>query len=416
MPEERPAILGGRPLLSAEHTEAERWPLIDARDEAAVLAVLRNGDLSLHPVTRELEDDYRLRFGMRHALAHANGTLALLAAFRAIGLGPGDEVIVPSATWWASAVPALWLGAVPVFAESEAVSAGLDPTDVEQRITSRTRALVVVHLWGIPSRMDELLAIARRHGLKVIEDASHAHGALWCGRPCGTLGDVGVFSLQSHKLAPAGEGGVLLTNDDAIFASAAMLGDVWRCWELPGPECRFAGTTFGIKTRMAPLSAAVGRSQFARLDTHNAIRTTNCQRLEQGCASSGLVPFQAPPGCTRVYFEVLFRLDAHCPLSAEQFVAAMAAEGARVSLPRYPLLHQQPLFTEGRWNDIARLPAPLRSYDPSDLPRTTAMAATLVRYPVFTCQADDLIDTYITATARVMRHADAIAESLSAAG
>lgn len=412
MSEDRPAILGGRPLLSAGHADAERWPLIGAQDEAAVLAVLRDGDLSLHPVIRGLEDDYRQRFGVRHALAHAIGTLALLAAFRAAGLGPGDEVIVPSATWWASAVPALWLGAVLVFAESEAVSAGLDPADVEQRITPRTRALVVVHLWGIPSRMDELLVIARRHGLTVIEDASHAHGALWRGRPCGTLGDVGVFSLQSHKLAPAGEGGILLTDDDAVFASAASLGDVWRCWELPGPERRFAGTTFGIKTRMAPLSAAVGRSQFARLDAHNAIRNDNCQRLEAGCAAHGLLPFSAPPDSTRVYFEVLFRTAPTCRLSATQFVAAMEAEGARVSLPRYPLLHQQPLFTEGRWNDIARLPPPLRRYDSLDLPRTTTMAATLVRFPVFTRPANELVDTYIAATARIMRHVDAIAEAL----
>lgn len=409
MSDNRPAILGGVPLIAQPHDDAERWPLIDQRDEAAVLAVLRDGDLSIHPVTRALEDDYRQRFGVRHALAHANGTLALLAAFRAVGLGPGDEVIVPSATWWASAVPALWLGAVPVFAESEAFSAGLDPADVEQRITPRTRALVVVHLWGIPSRMDELLDLARRHGLKVIEDASHAHGATWRGRPCGTLGDVGVFSLQSHKLAPAGEGGILLTNDEAIFASAAMLGDVWRCWELPGPERRFAGTTFGIKTRMAPLSAAVGRSQFARLDHHNAIRTANCQRLEQGCAPLGLVPFQSPPEGVRVYFELLFRIDPHSPLTAAQFVVAMVAEGARVSLPRYPLLHQQPLFTEGRWNDIARLPAPLRQYDPLDLPRTRAMAATLVRFPVFTRPAGDLVDAYLAATARVMHHAKTIA-------
>jgi perosamine synthetase len=409
MSTDRPAILGGTPVLPQAHDEAERWPRFDERDEAAVLAVLRDGDLSLHPVTRTLEDDYRQRFGVRHALAHANGTLALLAAFRAVGLGPGDEVIVPSATWWASAVPALWLGAVPVFAESEAQSAGLDPVDVERRITPRTRALVVVHLWGIPSRMDKLLAIARQHRLKVIEDASHAHGATWRGRPCGTLGDVGVFSLQSHKLAPAGEGGILLTDDDAVFASAASLGDVWRCWELPGPERRFAGTTFGLKTRMAALSAAVGRSQFARLDEHNAIRGDNCRRLEAGCVETGLLAFVPPPESTRVYFEVLFRLPDTCPLSAERFVAAMQAEGARVSLPRYPLLHQQPLFTEGRWNDIARLSPPLRRYDPLDLHNTTAMAATLVRYPVFTRPASDLVHAYISATIRVVRHAAEIA-------
>jgi perosamine synthetase len=412
-----PAILGGTPLVSPTlqqtQTDAERWPLIDERDEAAVLDVLRHGDLSQHPVTRLLEDDYKKRFGVRHALAHANGTLALLAAFRSIGLQPGDEIIVPSATWWASAVPALWLGAVPVFAESEDQSAGLDPRDVERKITARTRAIVIVHLWGIPSHMDELLALAKQHNVKIIEDASHAHGATWRGKPCGTLGDVAVFSLQSQKLAPAGEGGILLTNNDSIYASAASLGDVWRCLELPGPERRFAGTTFGIKTRMASLSAAVARSQFARLDEHNAIRSDNAGRLEMNCVNAGLLAFTPPPESTRVYFELLLRVPHDCPITAPQLVAAMQAEGARVTAPRYPLLHRQPLFTEGRWNDIARLNEPLRTYDPLDLPRTTAMAATLVRYPVFTRPAHALVDAYSAATQRIMSHAQKIAAHLT---
>jgi dTDP-4-amino-4,6-dideoxygalactose transaminase len=160
---------------------------------------------------------------------------------------------------------------------------------------------------------------------------------------------------------------------------------------------------------MAALSAAVGRSQLARLDEHNAIRNDNCRRLEAGCSAAGLLAFTPPPESTRVYFEVLFRLADNCPLDAAVFVAAMNAEGAHVSLPRYPLLHQQPLFTEGRWNDLARLPAPLRHYDPLDLPQTTAMAGTLVRYPVFTRPALELVDAYITATARIMRHAPTIA-------
>src|SRR5204862_508517 len=142
----RPAILGGEPAVTLDQAAANRWPVFTQEDEAAVLEVLRDGDLSTHPVVRRLEDDYRQYTGARHALAHCNGTAALLAAFFAADLRPGDEVIVPSATWWASAVPALWLGALPVFAESEERRGGLDPEDVARKVTPRTRALVVVHL------------------------------------------------------------------------------------------------------------------------------------------------------------------------------------------------------------------------------------------------------------------------------
>src|SRR5262249_31631245 len=149
----------------------------------------------------------------------------------------------------------LWLGAIPVFCESEPERLGLDPRDVERKITDRTRAMVVVHLWGMPSKMTELLEIAKRHGLKVVEDASHAHGAVWRGKKCGSLGDISVFSLQSSKLAPAGEGGIFLTNNDEYMERAICMGDMMRVLELESPARRFAGTTFGIKTRMAPLSA-----------------------------------------------------------------------------------------------------------------------------------------------------------------
>lgn len=409
-----PVILGGTPIVAPDHAAAERWPRLGPEDEAAVLAVMRDGDLSTHPVTRDLEDAYAARFGRRYALAHANGTLALLAAFHGIGLQPGDEVIVPSATWWASAVPMLWLGAVPVFAESEPLQAGLDPDDVERRCTPRTRAIVVVHLWGIPSRMAELRAIALRRGLRIIEDASHAHGAHWRGTPCGALGDVSVFSLQSHKLAPAGEGGVLLTDDDAIRCRATQLGDVWRCLELPGPERRFAGTTFGIKTRIAPLSAAIGLSQFNRLDEHNAVRRANCAPWENRLEALGLQAFRPEPGCERVWFELLFRVDpARCGLDASTLATALSAEGCRVAPPRYPLLHQQPLFTEGRWNDIARLPLPLHRYPADDLPRTTHLATELIRFPMFTEPAAELIEQYLAATERVLRHAETVSRALS---
>ena len=403
-----PAILGGPPAVTLDATEANRWPVITEEDEQAVLRVLRSGDLSTHPVARDLEADYAAYFGTRHALSHCNGTAALLAAFFAVGLGPGDEVIAPSATWWSSILPALWLGAVPVFAESEPVRGGLDPADVELRVTPRTRAIVVVHLWGMPSRMTELLAVARRHGLAVVEDASHAHGATWRGRRCGTLGDVGVFSLQGHKLAPAGEGGMLLTDRDDLIERATLLGDVQRIIELPTPGRRFAATGFGVKTRIAPLSAAVARTQLARLDERNARRNGNLAYLSARLEPLGVHTFLPPPHVERVYFEFLVRPDeARTGLSVEAMTRALAAEGCDVRQPRYPLLHQQPFFTEGHAARVGRW-ADAPAYDPGALPQTEAINRSLLRLPAFPNASRDLLDQYALAFEKVVAAAGEI--------
>ena len=157
----QPAILGGVPAVTADHAPANRWPLLTQEDERAVLEVMRDGNISTHPVIRKLEKDYAEFTGRKYALAHHNGTAGLFAAFYALGLKPGDGVLVPSATFWASVVPLLWLGAVPVFCESEIERMGIDPEDVRKKITARTRAIVVVHLWGLPGKMTELLQIAK---------------------------------------------------------------------------------------------------------------------------------------------------------------------------------------------------------------------------------------------------------------
>lgn len=412
--EMRPAILGGPRAVTLDASHAVRWPIVTEEDEAAVLEVLRSGELSLHPVTRQLEADYRAFAGVRHALAHCNGTAALLAAFFAIDLQPGDEVLVPSATFWASVVPMLWLGALPVFCESEPVRLGLDPEDVERKITPRTRAIVVVHLWGMPSRMTELLAIARRHHLRIVEDASHALGATWRGRKCGTLGDVGVFSLQGEKLAPAGEGGMLLTDDGALMERAVCLGDITRIWELETPARRFAATSFGIKTRLAAMSAAVARVQLRHLAERNARRNANLIHLSRRLERLGLETFLAPSHVERVYFEYIVRYwPGPAGLPIDRLVEALQAEGCDVTAPRYPLLHQQPLFTEGAFVRIARVAAtpdrPLPLYRPDALPRTEAAQGTLLKLPAFGNAEPELLDQYALAFEKVLGHAEAIA-------
>jgi len=416
---EMPAILGGPRAVTLDGREANRWPIITQEDEAAVLDVLRSGDLSLHNVTRELEADYCNWLGVKHALACCNGTSAIFAALHAFDLKPGDEVIVPSATYWASVMPVLWCGAIPVFCESEPEQLGLDPEDVERKITPRTRAMIVVHLWGMPSRMDALLDVARRHQLRVFEDASHAHGAKWNGRWIGTLGDSAVFSLQTNKLAPAGEGGVLVTNDDTLHEHALCLGHFERILPLTTPARRFAGTGFGLKHRMSPLNAAVARAQFRHLKERNARRNRNLEQLSAKLEPLGIHTFLPPERVERVYFEFLIQnRPERTGLSTDQLVAALRAEGCEAVRPRYPLLHQQPIFTEGKFADIARLRGmpslTLPTYRADALPKTQAGLTTLIQLPSF-AQADRaLLDQYALAFEKVLTSASRIAERSAA--
>ncbi|HWL54705.1 MAG TPA: DegT/DnrJ/EryC1/StrS family aminotransferase [Chthoniobacteraceae bacterium] len=381
-----------------------QWPHFTPEDEAALLRILRDGNVSTHPVIGELERAFAEATGRKHALAHCNGTAGLLAAFHALGLAPGDEVLVPTATFWASVLPMIWCGLVPVFCESEPETLGLDPDDAERRITPRTKAMVIVHLWGLPCKVEKLLAVAHRHGLKVIEDASHAHGASADGVPCGRFGDISVFSLQGDKLVPAGEGGVLLTDDETYLERALCLGDITRILRLPSAARRFAATSFGVKTRIAPLSAALGLQMLRRLPETNAIRRENHDLLAQTLEPLGFNTFPAPPGQERVYFEWLIRPRDES-LDLARLLPLLTAMGCRVGLPRYPLLHQQPFFTEGYLAAVGRYPAgtTLPDYASLDLPCTARTNGQMIRLPNFSHRgAQPLIAQYAQAFREAM--------------
>jgi dTDP-4-amino-4,6-dideoxygalactose transaminase len=357
-------------------------------------------------------------------VAHNNGTGAIHAAMHAFDIGPGDEVIVPSATWWASVMPILHSGGIPVFAETENQCIGLDPADVEKKITPRTKAMVIVHLFGMPSKMNELLAIARKHNIKVLEDASHSHGATYDGRLTGTLGgeaDAAVFSMQANKLVPSAEGGLFVTRSAEMYEKVLRFGHYERLLALTSPNKRFAATGFGHKFRMSPLSAAVARVQLRHLNERNQQRNANCiylsQKLEQisgGAIQTFMAP-PAPPAVKRVYFEFLVRVDEQkVGVPLKDLAKALQAEGAQVGAPRYPLLHQQPMFTDGTWAKVARLTPeilgrPLPVYDPAALPRTAAGNAALLKLPSFpnikSGKDQRLLDQYVTAFEKVLSHA-----------
>lgn len=406
-----PAILGGKPAVTANHALENKWPLLTHEDELAVLEVLRDGNITTHEVIRKLENDYANFTGRKYALAHCNGTSALLAAFHAIGLQPGDEVLVPTATFWASVLPLLWLGAIPVFCESEGERLGLDPDDMKKRITPKTRAIVVVHLWGLPSKMTEILAFAKQFNLKIIEDASHAHGALWNSKPCGSLGDVSVFSLQGDKLAPGGEGGILLCDQYDYFEKAVCLGDITRIIELETPARKFAATSYGLKTRIAPVSAAIAKVQLKNLKANNQRRNANILYLSEALEKMGFHTFLAPSHIQRVYFEFIVRADPlKIKLPLDNLIQALRAEGCEVESPRYPLLHQQPFFTEGHFKEVARLGSDFKypDYQFTHLPKTQEIGHYLIKLPSFPNATMPLLQQYIVAFEKVLASASKI--------
>ena len=382
-------------IVTLDHGAATRWPVFDGEAEAAMLEILRDGNVSTHPVIRELEHDYAAFTGRRHALAHNNGTSALLAAFHALDLQPGDEILVPTATFWASVLPMVWCGLVPIFCESETVTLGIDPDEIRRKITPRTKAVVIVHLWGLPCKVDEIRRVCEQFGLRIIEDASHAHGAAYHGRPCGALGDISVFSLQGDKLAPAGEGGIFLTDDSNSWERAICLGDITRIIELNSPSMRFAATSMGIKTRIAPMSAALGRVSLRKLPEFNRVRNENHRWLSERLEPLGFDCFLPAAGIERVYFEFLIR-HRDPAFDTARFLEILQRLGCQVRVPRYPLLHEQPFFREGHLARIGRYPDGTRlpDYARLEFPETERENRRMLKLPNF-CHPDrGLLEQY----------------------
>jgi 8-amino-3,8-dideoxy-alpha-D-manno-octulosonate transaminase len=264
------AIYGGTP--ARQRPDPPMYPggmMIDEEEEREVLDTLRTKRLFRYygpqagpSKVDALEKNFAELMGVRHALAVTSGTAALICGLQGIGVGPGDEVIVPAYTWIASAAAVLAVGAVPVVAEVDE-SLTLDPADAERKITKYTKAIMPVHMRGAPARMDDILAVARKHGLRVIEDTAQADGASYRGRRLGTLGDVGCFSLQFNKIITSGEGGMVITDQEEVWKRAVMYHDV-----IGGLRNRFAPEEilWGINFRMPELLAAVMLVQVRRLD------------------------------------------------------------------------------------------------------------------------------------------------------
>ena len=274
---DRLALLGGTPVMGRE--EAKRsgkifaWPIVNDAMRKASDAVLVGRKMSGTDITKEFEQKFAAWNGTKYALACLNGTTALNTAFYAIGLKPGDEVICPSITMWASCSGAVNIGGTVVFCDVKPDDLTIDPASFEAHITPRTKAVVVVHYMGAPCDMDPIMAIAKRHGIKVVEDVSHAQGGLYKGRKLGTIGDVGAMSLMSGKSFAIGEAGMIVTDSRDIYEKSIRWGMYIRIPATFGADAirRTRDVPFGgIKNRLNQCTSAVGLEQLKKYDAERA--------------------------------------------------------------------------------------------------------------------------------------------------
>jgi dTDP-4-amino-4,6-dideoxygalactose transaminase len=299
------------------------------------------------PVIRKLEDAWSEKFGVRHSIACNSATSGLIMAVGAIGIGPGDEVIVSPYTMSATATAILFYGGIPVFADIERDCYCLDPESVSQRVTERTKAILTVDIHGQPSNMDALLKIAKEKGLKLIVDAAQSPGARYRDAFAGTIGDIGVFSLNRHKNIQCGEGGIVVTNDDELSLRLKLIRNhAENMVDKEGFSPKSLVNMLGFNFRMTELEGAVAYEQLKKLDALNNHRIELAQYLNERL--SKMPGIQAPAvrkGCTHVYYmyNMLYN-EEDLGVSRENFLKAVRAEGAPVWGGYMKPLYLQPLY------------------------------------------------------------------------
>jgi perosamine synthetase len=315
-------------------------------DVDAVTGVLRSGKLTqlTGGVVAEFEEAFAAWHGMKNCIATSSGTTAIQTVLAALGIGPGDEVIVPAHTFIASATPVLHQRAVPVFADVDRRTFCLSPQSVAERMTPRTKAIIAVHLNGHPADMEALTALAEPQGIPLIEDAAQAHGALNKGQKAGTIGRAGCFSFWEDKIiTTGGEGGCVITDDDAL---AERMRRIRHHGEGPVEgERAYYHLELGYNYRMSSLHAATGLVQLRRLDEYLDARRRNAGRLTRRLAEIEVIePPYVAADCVHSYYKYICRLHPEAGVDIDWFVRAVSAEGVPIS-SRYPTpLPKQPVF------------------------------------------------------------------------
>lgn len=428
------AIFGGTPAVRPDaHV---KWPVIGPEDREAVLRVLDRGVLSgpFAPEVRGLEQEWAAYLGSKWCVTTNSGTAAIHVALAAAGVGPGDEVVVPAFTFVATALAVLHQGAVPVFVDIEPRTFGMDPRLLEAAITPRTKAVMPVHIHGTPCDLDAIVEICQRRGVTLVEDAAQAHGSTHRGKKLGTFGKLGCFSVQSSKSLAAGEGGLMVTDDEALWEAAnraRMFGENVKAGDEKGYNLERAldgnraydSLGMGWMYRTTEMSAALCRSQLKKLDAFNAQAQRNAALLSQRLAElPGVTPPLPREGDTSCFHKYRVRLDGSAmgvkapPRKVRDALkAALVAEGLEACLWQTQPVPGQGLFKSksgfgGRafpWDRAAPV-----SYDLAQYPETIKLLDSSIVLFSHTCpiapQPQALVERYAEAFARVWKRLDEV--------
>ena len=400
------ALNGGTPAKTKPFPE---WPIYDERERKASLGVLESRGWWRTPGTRtlEFEQQFAELHGARYGIAVTNGTHALEVMLAALDVGPGDEVIVPDATFVATASAVLFAGAMPVMVDICRDTECIDPQQVEAAITSRTKGVIAVHMGGHPADLDRLLEITRQRDLFLLEDCAHAHCSEWRGRKVGNYGAAGTFSFQQSKLMTAGEGGVIITNDDEVERKARSVHD---CGRLPG-EWFYSHFMYGSNYRLSEWQGAVLSAQLERLDEQTARRDANGALLDQLLADiPGITPQRRDERCTRNgHYAYIFqyRQSEFADVPLPRFVEAMAAEGIP-NQAAYPPVHKLDMFQSGAYRQrlTGEQAAEEHAFLKADFPNTESSAWESYWVPQYALLGDEQDMQEIAAAIRkIQQHA-----------
>ncbi|MDD5596306.1 MAG: DegT/DnrJ/EryC1/StrS family aminotransferase [Victivallaceae bacterium] len=423
------AVNGGSKAVEEFKSELCIWPIVTDEDRAAIVKVLDECSMSATVITKEFEKEYAAWIGVKYALGYCNGTSALHAAMWACGVGAGDEIICPSMTYWASCTAALSLGAAVNFADIDPDTLCIDPEDIEHRIGPKTKAIVVVHYSGYPADMDRIMEIAGRHGVKVIEDASHSHGSMYKGRHTGTIGDICGMSMMSGKAFAIGEAGLVTTNDRSLYERCIAFGHYERTGaasnfnavdaQVTDSELqKFAGIPLGgYKHRMNQWCSAMGKVQLkhypARIAEIDKAMNYFCDLLD---AVPGLKTHRPPAGSGLTkggwYHPVChYNPEELKNVPIETFCKAVTAEGVKCNpginfpLHLHKIFHEADIFNMGKPTMISFGQRDVRQ-GPGTLPVSEASGRRNFTIPKFTTYDKTEIEKVAAAFKKVADNID----------
>lgn len=429
----RLAIEGGQPAITVPHVD--RWRYIDEDEIAAVTSLLRaaaDDRRVLYSDFDTFEREFAEFMGARFALVQCNGTSTIHAALFACGVQPGDEVITPSWQWLSAITPILFCGGTPVFCEVDPRTHMADPADIERLVTPKTKAVIVSHLYGNVVKMDDIMALSRKHGFYVIEDASQAHGAMYDGKYVGTIGHVGCFSMQASKAVQGIEAGMAITSDVDLYERMLIMSH----YGYGRPAGKLIRDKFrdlhniglGIKYRANPMSVAMLRVQLKRLPELNERRRATFAFMDEALREiRGIHPVEVYPKATRggliQYAANYEESEVGAPFAA--FLKALVAEGVQtqplITSMGYGKMHLEPVFTDFPFDDLGGpWGAPgyvtRRKYAEGSLPISEALAKKVLWLPAFTDPEPGLMAQYVEAIAKVAANADRLASAALARG